>query len=219
MSLEKAKIDGAIYDVISRDEYVKNPQLYDSQYVAIKGNDGFIYPIRSRTDNRPGYYTNDAFFFYKQPAVDEYQTYSSQNIINFKNAETLRDIIKTQQKLVSEERTILTTIDNVFAPDIGENDTPEMKATKQAILDKHIDLDKYEPRFGPNYNNDKRLLKKGRITFDKLRAIADALDIKATLTLEDKNPDVPNPIGRVITVDITENTASIEDDGTEYEEE
>lgn len=219
MSLEKAKIDGAIYDVISREEYVKNPQLYDSQYVAIKGNDGFIYPIRSRTDNRPGYYTNDAFFFYKQPAVDEYQTYSSQNIINFKNAETLRDIIKTQQKLVSEERTILTTIDNVFAPDIGENDTPEMKATKQAILDKHIDLDKYEPRFGPNYNNDKRLLKKGRITFDKLRAIADALDIKATLTLEDKNPDVPNPIGRVITVDITESTASIEDDGTEYEEE
>ena len=219
MSLEKAKIDGAIYDVISREEYVKNPQLYDSPYVAIKGNDGFIYPIRSRTDNRPGYYTNDAFFFYKQPAVDEYQTYSSQNIINFKNAETLRDIIKTQQKLVSEERTILTTIDNVFAPDIGENDTPEMKATKQAILDKHIDLDKYEPRFGPNYNNDKRLLKKGRITFDKLRAIADALDIKATLTLEDKNPDVPNPIGRVITVDITESTASIEDDGTEYEEE
>ena len=219
MSLEKAKIDGAIYDVISREEYVKNPQLYDSQYVAIKGNDGFIYPIRSRTDNRPGYYTNDAFFFYKQPAVDEYQTYSSQNIINFKNAETLRDIIKTQQKLVSEERTILTTIDNVFAPDIGENDTPEMKATKQAILDKHIDLDKYEPRFGPNYNNDKRLLKKGRITFDKLRAIADALDIKATLTLEDKNPDVPNPIGRVITVDITESTASIEDNGTEYEEE
>lgn len=219
MSLEKAKIDGAIYDVISREEYVKNPQLYDSQYVAIKGNDGFIYPIRSRTDNRPGYYTNDAFFFYKQPAVDEYQTYSSQNIINFKNAETLRDIIKTQQKLVSEERTILTTIDNVFAPDIGENDTPEMKATKQAILDKHIDLDKYEPRFGPNYNNDKRLLKKGRITFDKLRAIADALDIKATLILEDKNADVPNPIGRVITVDITESTASIEGDGTEYEEE
>ena len=219
MSLEKAKIDGAIYDVISREEYVKNPQLYTNEYVAIKGNDGFIYPVRSRTDNRPGYYDNTAFFFFKQPDRDEYQTYSSQNVINFKNAETLRDIIKTQQKLVSEERTILTTIDNVFAPDIGENDTPEMKATKQAILDKHIDLDKYEPRFGPNYNNDKRLLKKGRITFDKLRAIADALDIKATLTLEDKNADVPNPIGRVITVDITESSASIEDDEGNYEEE
>ena len=113
---------------------------------------------------------------------------------------------------MSAERSILTTIDNVFAPDITENDTPEMKAIKQAILDKHIDLDKYEPRFGPNYNNDKRLLKKNSITFGKLRSICNALDIKASITIEDAGPDVPNPIGRVITAELTGNAMSIEED-------
>ena len=108
---------------------------------------------------------------------------------------------------MNEERTILTTIDNVFAPEIYNNDTPEMKAMKQAILDKHIDLDKYEPRFGPNYNNDKRLLKKSSITFGKLRSICDALDMKVTMTIEDSSPDVPNPIGRSITVDLTDKSS------------
>ena len=99
----------------------------------------------------------------------------------------------------------------MFIPEIGSDDTPEMIALKQAIMDKHIDIDKYEQRFGPNYNNDKRLLKKGNITFGKLRSICDALDIKVTLTIEDSAPDVPNPIGRATTAEITGSSASEEE--------
>lgn len=203
MSLEKAKIGDAIYDVIDIDEYYKNPTAYSNSYTAIKGGDGYVYPIRSKTDTRPGFYPTGGFDFFKSPIGQECQMYTQQNIINFHDATTLREVIQTQQKLMSEERSILTSIDNVFAPDISENDTPEMKAIKQAILDKHIDLDKYESRFGPNYNNDKRLLKKNSITFGKLRSICDALDIKASITIEDAAPDVPNPIGRIISADLT----------------
>lgn len=214
MSLSKAKIGDAIYDVITVDEFYNNPELA-RQFTAIDGQDGFIYPIRNRTDSRPGFYPTGGIDFFKPPVMSETTMYSAQNVINFQEASSLRDIIQAQQKLASAERSILTTIDNVFAPDIGENDTPEMQALKQAIIDKHIDLDKYESRFGPNYNNDKRLLRKGSITFGKLRSICSALDIKATLTIEDAGPDVPNPIGRVLSADITGEGMSLESDDTE----
>ena len=214
MSLEKAKIGDIIYDVIPINEYYRDPAAYGS-YTAIKGNDGFIYPIRTKTDNRPGFYPTGGLDFFKMPTPGEANFYTQQNVINFEEATSLREVIICQQKLMNAERSILTTIDNVFAPEINENDTPEMKAVKQAIIDKHIDLDKYESRFGPNYNNDKRLLKKKNITFGKLRSICDALDIKASIVIEDAAPDVPNPIGRVITAELTGTGMSIDEDGDE----
>lgn len=214
MSLEKAKIGDAIFDVISTEEYYRDPSAYNS-FTAIKGNDGYVYPIRSKSDNRPGFYPTGGMDFFKIPTVGESSIYTQQNIINFEEATGLREVIQCQQKLLSAERSILTTIDNVFAPEIHENDTPEMKAMKQAIIDKHIDLDKYESRFGPNYNNDKRLLKKNSITFGKMRDISNALDIKVSIVIEDAAPDVPNPIGRVITAELTGSGMSIEEDGDE----
>lgn len=212
MSLEKAKIGDAIFDVIPLAEFYRDPSAYGA-YTAIKGDDGYVYPIRTKTDTRPGFYPTGGLDFFKPPTFGEANMYTQQNIINFQEATGLRDVIRCQQKLMSAERSILTTIDNVFSPEIHENDTPEMKAMKQAIIDKHIDLDKYEPRFGPNYNNDKRLLKKGSITFGKMRSICDALDIKATIIIEDAAPDVPNPIGRVITAELTGPGMSIDEDG------
>lgn len=213
MSLEKAKIEGVIYDVITEEEYLRNSNEIDKRHTAIKGNDGYVYPIRNLSDNRPGYYPTGSIDYFVPPSPNEAIFYGAKNIINFKDATNIREIIETQQKLNAAERSILTTIDNVFEPDIGENDLPEMKALKQAIIDKHIDLDKYEQRIGVNYNNDKRILKKGNITFDKMRTFCEALDIKATLTLEDNDPEVPNPIGRVIVAELTSpNTAYIEGD-------
>ena len=192
------------------DEYYRDPSSYNS-YTAIKGGDGYVYPIRTKTDHRPGFYPTGCLDFFKQPVGSEVNEYTQMNIIDFRNVSSLREVIQTKQKLLSEERTILTTIDNVFTPDISDNDTPEMKALKQAVIDKHIDLDKYEPRFGPNYNNDKRLMKKNSITFGKLRSIADALDMKLSMTIEDANPDVPNPIGRAITVELTGSSNDLEE--------
>ena len=223
MSLVKKVIEGVMYDVISEREFFNNPSI-NTQFTAIDMGNGFIYPVRSlsKYDNNPGvknapgiYYRPDnGIHMIQQPTtakeIEEYN--SSDNLIDFRAAEDMRDYIQTKQRLASAERSILTSIDNVFLPEISENDTPEMIALKQAILDKHIDLDKYEPRFGPNYNNDKRLLKKNSITFGKLRAICDALDMKATITFEDANPEVPNPIGRVITAELTGEGMSVEVD-------
>lgn len=63
-----------------------------------------------------------------------------------------------------------------------------------------------------NFNNDKRLIKKNSITFGKLRNICNALDIRATLTLEDRADDVPNPMGTRIDICLTDGFDQ-EDDG------
>lgn len=218
MSLRKKAIDGIMYDVISIEEYLRNMPMY-SQFIAITIGNGYVYPIRTRYDNRPGArnlpgaYNITGMIYYIHPSTpSELQEYSESNMIDFGAAENMRDYIQTKQRLASAERSILTSIDNVFVPEISENDTPEMIALKQAIIEKHIDLDKYEPRFGPNYNNDKRLLKKDGITFGKLRSMCNALDIKVTIKFEDTNPDVPNPIGRVITAELTGDSMSIEEE-------
>lgn len=215
MSLRKMAIGGVMYDVVTEEEYYRNPQLY-TQFTAII-NAGSVYPIR-RIENRPGakhlpgFYPTDAIGFYIHPTESTAGEYSDSHMIDFRAAEDMREYIQTKQRLASAERSILTSIDNVFTPEICENDTPEMVALKQAIIDKNIDLDKYEPRFGPNYNNDKRLLKKPSITFGKLRAMCEALDIKATITFEDSNPDVPNPIGRVITAELTGDAMNVDEE-------
>lgn len=215
MSLRKMAIGGVMYDVITEDEYYKNPQLY-TQFTAIM-NQGSVYPIR-RLESRPGakclpgFYPTDGMSFYIHPNTASVDEYSDSRMIDFRAAEDMREYIQTKQRLASAERSILTSIDNVFTPEICENDTPEMVALKQAIIDKNIDLDKYEPRFGPNYNNDKRLLKKPSITFGKLRAMCEALDIKATITFEDANSDVPNPIGRVITAELTGDAMNVDEE-------
>lgn len=215
MAIEKAKISDNIYSVITPEEYYKNPDSY-RQYTAVK-SDGLLYPVRTgRVDmSKPGFYSDGNLHHFVHPQSSDVAAYTESNIIDFSNANNIRELIQAQQKLMREERYILTTIDDVFIPEISESDTPEMKALKEAIQCKHIDLDKYEQRFGPNYNNDKRLLKKNSITFGKLRTIADALDIKVTVTIEDMSPDVPNPIGKTITTQINYGLGSSEDEEEE----
>ena len=41
------------------------------------------------------------------------------------------------------------------------------------------------------------------MTQSKIRNHCNALDIKCTMILEDANPNVPNPMGRTIVIDVT----------------
>ena len=38
------------------------------------------------------------------------------------------------------------------------------------------------------------------MTIKKMKGFADGLDMKMTLTIEDKDPNVPNPIGKPISI-------------------
>ena len=132
-------------------------------------------------------------------SADEYKV---DNVIDFENVKSLQESISKQNQLMSAERTILVSPENIFTPVIKEEDTPEMKLLKQAICLKGIDLDNYKQRFGSDYNNDRRLFEQNSITFFKLKRLAEIMDMNVSLSLEDK-PGAPNPIGEKLTIQIT----------------
>ena len=204
---KKMRINDKIYDVATLDEYTQYKDAYIPQYTAIHDQEtGFVLPIKNRYEEGPGIVVGNGISYVEEPEEEEMEEYLDKSIIDFDNSKTIHDMMEKQRIVRSLERDILTSPDNIFTPKIFDDDSPEMKALKTAVLDKHIDLDKYEPRFGSNYNNDKRLFNKNTISLSMMKRMCDALDIKATLILEDKNADVPNPMGRKIEVDITGGT-------------
>jgi hypothetical protein len=219
--IKKARVENALYDVISYEEFVKNRKIYSkfSNNIAIEEN-GFILPIRTPTDTRPGFYFGNSSSdnegptdTFKFPSTEEEASiYSNANVINFSDAHNFRGVIEAQDKLNKAERSILTTVDNITVPEIYETDTPFMKAIKEAIIQKHVDLDSYSHRFGNNYPNDKRLLKKEDITLQKGIAYANCLDFDIYAIIKDKNSDVANPIGEPIVVKLTGDNSGFTDE-------
>ena len=187
-------------EVVSDKEFGANPRIYSQGLTAVEF-DGLVYPVR-QNNNGPGVYQEGPFNVYIDPPTDEKDNYSSDNIIDFSQATNFKELIIQQQKLVDEEKTILSNVGDLFVPRITDKDTPFMTGLKRAIIAKEIDINSYKTRFGENYNNDRRILSKNSITIDKFETMCDIFDIKATLTLEDKTSDIANPMNQVIVIDI-----------------
>lgn len=207
--MKKIKMGRTIRDVISHEEYIRrvnlNPDLMNelADDTAIE-MDGHVYPInRQYSPNVVGMWDGGQVMVYTSP--QEYindPDYDAKNIIDFENVSSLRDSIEKQAELERAERSILISPDNIFAPVIKDTDTPEMRLLKEAITRKRIDIDAYKPRFGSDFNNDKRLFEQSSITIFKLKKMCDNFDMKCSLVIEDKK-NAPNPIGEKLVAYIT----------------
>ena len=201
---KKMRINDKIYEVTSLEDYTANKDAYIPQYTAIEDPyTKLVLPVKNRYDSGPGIVVGSGVSYVTEPEPEDRDEYRDAKVIDFSNMKSIHEMMQKQDMVKSLERDILTSPDNIFAPKIFDDDSPEMKALKTAVLAKHIDLDKYEPRFGSNYNNDKRLFNKSTISLSMAKRICDALDIEATLILKDKNDDVPNPMGKTIEVKLT----------------
>lgn len=201
----KAKAGGMLIDIVSSKEVAIATSDDANRIGVIVGNT--IYPLRSKTDDRPGVYPMNKYIsLLRNPNEYEVNSYevTDKNIIDFSNSKSIQDIINAKNKYLQMESTILTSADNITTPIDHPDDSSEMWALKEAIRCKHIDINKYEQRFGPNFNNDRRLLDKNTITLSKLKTMANALDMDISLTIKDKPGNIPNPIGKVITVSVTD---------------
>lgn len=213
----KIKLNQTIYEVCTMEDYQHQEEHgveYLPNYTAILNGD-YVYPILNGTNNvGPGVFVGSPISFYRRPKPENEEQYKKENMIRFddvKDMATMIDRLDAVKKLESE---VLTSVDNIFAPKIQPTDTPEMVALKTAVIKKHIDLDKYEPRFGANYNNDKRLFNKQDISIKMMKRVANALDMDLTLTITDA-PDAPNPIGESIVVKLTDRSYSMDSDSME----
>lgn len=207
MDMIKIDLCGRLYDAVPLEEYYANREGYTTNQTAIIV-DGHALPIVNGNDinSRVGICTTPGHIFSKinlPQTEEEFHEYTMDKAINLSNSRDIKELLEKQEAVRNIEYDMLTTVDNITIPRIGNTDTPAAKAIKEAVLCKHIDLDKYESRFGSNYPNYKRLLLKDAISIKMLTIMCDALDIRATLTLTDKNPDVPNPINRTIQVELT----------------
>lgn len=204
-NMKKMKINGKMCDVASLEEYIANKDAYIQGSTVIEV-DGYGLPISSKNDNKPGISIGSAFSHYRLPSEEEKSEYLLENAIDMSNVHDIGELMMKQEAVRDLEKEILTDPDNIFIPVINEDDSPAMKAVKEAIIEKHIDFDKYGHRFGANLNNDKRVVSKKdkkKISLPMIERLCTNLDIKASLVLEDASPDVPNPIGRTITVELT----------------
>ena len=207
--MKKAKIGRRILDVIDENEFIRrsslNPDIVTSlaEDTAIE-KDGHVYPVTKQySKDVTGVTDVGKVLLYSLTEQDkDADEYKVENVIDFENVKSLQESINKQNQLMSAERTILVSPENIFTPVVKEEDTPEMKLLKQAICLKGIDLDNYKQRFGSDYNNDRRLFEQNSITFFKLKRLAEIMDMNVSLSLEDK-PGAPNPIGEKLTIQIT----------------
>jgi hypothetical protein len=209
--MKKTKIGRRMLDVVNEQEYIRRTTMNPSATADLAEDtaiekDGYVYPVTKQySPIVPGVTDVGPVLLYSHPEeMNDDPEYDSKNTIDFSNVKNLQESIEKQAELMKSERAILVSPDNIFTPMVKEEDTPEMKLLKEAIVRKNIDLDNYKQRFGSDYNNDKRLFDQNSITFFKMKRICDIMDIKMSLTLEDK-PGAANPIGDKLSAQITMN--------------
>lgn len=212
--------------VISVEELQNNREIYDTGTVAveIKKSDGetVVLPYRPNIvrKDRPGVYKEgnigDLIVYPDEEDKANYQP----EVIDLYNSKSMEEYIQKQGKLKNIEKEILTTPDNIFTPHISDEDSPLMKGLKQAVIRKHIDIDKYADGYGENFPNDKRKFKDHDISIKLFERHVDVLGIKAVLVLSDASPDTPNPIIDPIYIPLnySENDSEGEEDGENYAE-
>lgn len=201
----KVTIKNKLYDVTTLEEYLKNPDLFINGHVAIKDESGYVLPVLNTNSpvDAVGINVGPTISKINLPSEDNKDMYSSDRVVDFNNAKSYKQLVAMQNAVMDMEKEIITNPDNTSHYAIKEEDSPAMRLLKEAVNSKHINLDNYEHRFGSNYNNDKRTFNKPNVSLGMLERMANALDMRLTLTLRDVSDDVPNPIGHPISIDIT----------------
>lgn len=213
ISVTKSAINGQIVDVIDYEEFCKNKDCYSARRdiaMATKSNGGkdILLPFKGEYQEssvlNPGIYNAGCIDFFVNPEEAFVDRYVAKSTITMSNETDIKELITASEQSKKLDEPFLTTPDNVTNIPIKDTDQPEMACLKMALNSKHIDIDKYAARFGDNYPNDKRQLKNDSATLNIIKRYCTNCDMEAILILKDKNPDVPNPMNREISVSLTE---------------
>jgi len=205
-----AKFGGKAYAVVTPNEYFSTVNYggfncYNEAKTMILCN-GYLYPIRH--SNPTGENPSHGCYCYIEgrPGIVRWVTndlaYSQFELVDLRSPECIQDLIKGLERAQQIRKDTLTADDEatVFRPELHPQDTAIMKALKTFITEKHVDMNLYADRFGPNYSNDIRLLNKNDITIKKFNNFIENLDATCELVINNLNNDVANPLTQEIRV-------------------
>lgn len=203
--MKKIGIGNRLYDVTTMSEYNEMKDAFNPKFTAIETNNGVTLPIKGRNDSGPGVYFqgNGMVAIVEKPDAEHMQMYSSDKIIDYSHPKDIDEVISKDKLVRDIENDILTTKENIFQLNIGNNDSPEMVAFKRAVNTKQVDIKQYESRID-QFQNDLRLWKGEHISLGKLVSGCNDFDIEAVLILRDKKGDIANPMNTEIVVSLTD---------------
>lgn len=207
VKVSRCVISGQMYDLLTYEEYVDTKEIAPNTAILTKFNDkDIVLPIKGNYNGQttPGVYNAGCIDFVIKPTTENVHQYTPSKIIEMSNNTAMKDILERKDILARLDEPWITSPDNITQFTITDEDRPEMRCLKTALNKKKIDIDKYAPRFGDNFPNDKRQLKNNGATLNIIKRFCKCLDMEALMILRDKNPNVPNPIGSEILVSLTD---------------
>ena len=206
MFVKRCKIGPRLYNVITMDMYISCIDAYPTYDTAIEYGE-YILPLLTQSEiNKTGMVYCGMVFEIRESYPGDLSNYhySRLEVIDLSNSGDVIEYMRRQERIAQINKDILENPDSIFRSYRNPEDVPEMRLFKDAMDAKQMDIDKYIPIYenitGSKFNNDKRLLYGSEMTIKKMKGFADAFDLKLTLTIEDANPNVPNPIGKPISI-------------------
>ena len=172
-------ISGKQFGVFSQEYFNSHMEiLKDDDHCAVeieRNGKTYTLPIRTNINNinQPGIYSSDgkiAVITYPDPEEECEFMPTGDDVLVFSDHTSLQSLSDAKKKLDENINKLIENVDggDIYKPPLLETDSAEMRAMKECIIAKNIDLDKYKDRFGANYPNDKRKLKDDNITLNMI---------------------------------------------------
>lgn len=213
---KRAAIGGKVVNICDYDSFGKYKEiLIEDNSAAVElqvDNRNIALPVRTTSSvkmDRVGLYTsaNSPVHFLSLPKTEEEFNIYDLDSVNNKCIDWAKmnslEVLKIKQDEINKiTNRALESSDNYTRPMLKESDTPTMRALKEAINAKKMDIDMYKERFGDNFPNDKRKLNDDDVTLFIFERFCNCLDMEADLIIKDAPGNIANPMNKVITVNI-----------------
>lgn len=202
----KIIINGINYDIINDiNALIANYDNIMNYNIAF--NDGtYVLPVKTDPNIKrsPYYFLHPLFGLLITNPEFITEEYSVNNIIDFNDVNNIKDYINKVDIIKNINNDFIAKCNNeVVEFPINEDDEPELKLLKEAINIKGIDIHSYKHRFGNTFSNVLRELKtSNKISINRLKDVAEALDLKITMSIEDTSASI-NPMNSNINKIIT----------------
>ena len=215
VNIKVGVINGTLYNIYDYEEYANLPDQLKKNSGIFEDHNGtkIILPYKGNSiGEQPGIYNAGCVDFCVYPDEESLPQYIPRKVVELNNNDSMKSILEKNESISKLDEPWITSPDSITQFGISEEDQPEMICLKRALNCKQMDFDKYSNRFGDNFPNDKRQLKNNSVTLNIIKRFCDKCDMEAILTLRDKNPSVPNPMGQEISMSLTDSYSSEDDE-------